>query len=136
MTSHARLLLAAVVAFCAALAFACSDDEGDANGDGTPATDAGTSRPTTDGSADVTPGSFEEARDDLVARLEDYSATIGSLPDDVLADLLADCEALAQRSGDAESALEICDEIEQAANTGDPGLVDRAIDGLSELEGG
>jgi hypothetical protein len=134
MTGIARLLLAVALASCAVLAFACGDDGSD--DDETPAT-AGSPQPTaTGGSGNETPGSFEEARDDLVARLQDYSATIGSLPDDVLADLLADCEALAAQSDDEDAALEICDEIEQAANTGDPGLVDRAIDGLSELEGG
>jgi hypothetical protein len=134
MTGIARLLLIVALVSCAALTLACSDDGSDASE--TPAT-AGSPQPTaTGGSGNETPGSFEEARDDLVARLEDYSATIGSLPDDVLADLLADCEAVAQQSDDEEAALGICDNIERAASTGDPGLVDRAIDELADLEGG
>jgi hypothetical protein len=133
MHAAGRAVLVGAVAVGGALSFACG---GNGAGDGaTPpaATATGNGAPTRPPTGQ-TPGSFEQARQSLIARLQDYSATIGALPDDLLAELLAQCDALAQASDDAAGAQEICADIERAARVGDPGLVDRAIDRLGQLQ--
>ena len=115
-----RLLLLAIplLALTAAIAAACGGGNDSPN-------------PTENG-ATGTAGPFEAARDALVEDLVNYRVTIGDVPPDVGARLLADCEQL-ETFADTNRVEDICTAIEQAMESADPGLIDRVLTELAEL---
>ncbi len=115
-----RLLLLAIplLALTAAIAAACGGGNDSPNPTGNGATG--------------TAGPFEAARDALVEDLVNYRVTIGDVPPDVGARLLADCEQL-ETFADTNRVEDICTAIEQAMESADPGLIDRVLTELAEL---
>ena len=115
-----RLLLLAIplLALTAAAAAACG---------------GGNDSPTPPGNgATGTAGPFEAVRGALVEDLVNYRVTIGDVPPDVGARLLADCEQL-ETFADSDRVEDICTAIEQAMANADPGLIDLVLDELAEL---
>ena len=93
----------------------------------------GTDSPNPTGNgATGTAGPFEAARDALVQDLVNYRVTIGDVPPDVGASLLAECEQL-ETFADGDRVEDICTAIEQAMANADPGLIDRVLTELAEL---
>ena len=82
--------------------------------------------------ATETAGPFHAARDALVEDLENIGSTIGDVPTDVGARLLADCEQL-ETFVDRDRIEGICEAIQQAMANADPGLIDRVLGELAEL---
>ncbi len=117
---NSRLLLLAIplLLLAAGLAIACGGGNDSPN-------------PTENG-ATGTAGPFEAARDALVEDLVNYRVTIGDVPPDVGASLLADCEQL-ETFAASDRVEDICTAIEQAMANADPGLIDRVLAELAEL---
>jgi hypothetical protein len=86
----------------------------------------------TDG-AESTPTEFEMMRDELSDQLDAIGANIGAVPDDVRDQMLASCHELEQFV-DGERVGELCDAIQRAIETDDPGLVDLIVKQFAELE--
>jgi hypothetical protein len=144
-----RLVLpAVVVALVATLALACSNGDGDGTNGGetpdgstTPGSTATT--PVLDGTAvptfpvdpgEPTPRDLDGARERLSTQLDAIGANIGAVPDDIRGQLLDRCEVLKQFADDGDVEA-ICQTIEQAIETNDPGLIDRVLSQLADLEG-
>ena len=79
-----------------------------------------------------TAGPFEATRDALVEDLVNYRVTIGDVPADIGARLLADCEQL-ETFADSDRVEDICTAIEQAMANADPDLIDRVLAELAAL---
>ena len=144
------LLLALVVAAAAACG---GDDDGDGTRDGQTLTDGRTPGATDvidDGSenggptptspvqtvesgGNATPASLPELRGELSNRLDGIGVNIGAVPDDVREQLLASCRQL-ERFVERERVDQICQTIEDAIEQGDPGLLDRAVQQIEELQ--
>lgn len=131
-----KLATLVVLMLVAASALACGDDDGNSP-----------SRPTTNGTQPANgeqgsptnadgepPTAFEEARGDFAASLEAIGSNIGAVPEDVRADLLDRCNALAEYA-DGDDVESICSAVERAMDSGDFGLVDLVLEQLRELEG-
>lgn len=130
---------ATLLTLAAALAIACSDAGGSTNGgetpdgNGTPVTDGTPGVPTfpSDG-GEPTPHNFAEARDRLTSQLDAIGANIGAVPDDIREQLLERCRALKDFAND-DDVEAICQTVEVAIDTNDPGLVDRVLQQLDQL---
>lgn len=132
---RAGIAVAAALFLVAALAFAC----GDGNGPPSPADEAtqpanGETESTPDGNGGP-PSLFDEIRDDFAGRLTAIGANIGFVPDDVRADLLDRCHALAEHASE-DAVQRVCSGVERAMDTGDFGLIDLVLEQLEALEGG
>ena len=68
----------------------------------------------------------------MVEDLVNYRVTIGDVPADIGARLLADCEQL-ETFADKNRVEDICTAIEQAMANADPGLIDRVLAELAAL---
>jgi hypothetical protein len=118
------VLVAAVL--LAALAAACGGD-GDGAGNGTP--DGGTVLPT----EEQTPVSFGELHTMLLQRLGSLRANIGSVPPDIRDEVLGWCRRLDEFIGEDE-ADEICEAVQRAIESADPGLIDRVLERIEGLQ--
>ena len=131
-------LLTTLLAIAGALAVACGGDGGGngnetPDGDATPNAGATSSPPPLDGGGESTPRSFAEARDRLSGQLQAIGANIGAVPDDIQEQILERCRALAEFA-DSDAVEGICQAIDRAIESNDPGLIDRVLDQLAELE--
>lgn len=68
----------------------------------------------------------------LSNQLEAIGANIGSVPDDIAAQLIGRCETLAEFA-DPDEVSSICRAIQQAIDTNDPGLIDSVLRRLAGL---
>ncbi len=127
----------AIIALIAALVAACGGGDGNSGANGGPATatpPTGIGSPTFSSDGGVTtPTSFEEARDGLAAQLDAIGANIGAVPDDVREQILSLCRALGDFA-DRDEVDEVCQAIERAIDTDDPGLIDLVLNQLARLE--
>jgi len=78
--------------------------------------------------------SFEQLRDGLRTRLEGIGVNIGSVPDDVLSQILNQCHELGQFA-DQQRVNDLCDVIKRARDTNDVGLIDQIVTQLGQLQG-
>ena len=101
-------------------------------GDGEDGSKTEVPRPT---NAQGTPLSFEQARDALVQQLDGIGVNIGSMPDDVAAHLVAECQLLTSYAKPA-TVTQICNGIQQARDRADPGLLDIVVSSLRALKAG
>ena len=128
-----------LLAIAGALAVACGGDgDGGANGNATPGVNAtpgasATASPPPIDGGEATPRSFAEARDRLSGQLQAIGANIGAVPDDIQEQILERCRAL-EEFADTDAVEGICQAIDQAIESNDPGLIDRVLDQLAELE--
>ena len=76
---------------------------------------------------------FEELRDSLTSRLDSVGPNIGSMPDDVLNQILNNCHEL-EKFVDEGSINNLCDAIKRARDTNDPGLIDQIVTQLGQLQ--
>jgi hypothetical protein len=141
-------VLISLLALACVLALACSDGDGGANGGETPNdTPSNGTAPLVDGTgtadpvptfpgdpAEPTPRNLGEARERLTDQLDAIGANIGAVPDDIRQQLLERCEALAEFA-DRDDVESICQAIAAAIDTNDPGLIDRVLGQLADLEG-
>ena len=123
---HRAIALLAAALLVATLAAACGD--GGSNG----TTPSGTASPS-DGTS-TNPGDFERARDAFAQQLGAIGANIGAVPDDVRAQLLGQCRALGDFADPGEVG-QLCDEVQRAMDTSDPGLIDLVLNQLAQLQG-
>ena len=79
-----------------------------------------------------TAAALETARAGLRSDLENYGANIGSLPDDIRADLLASCWELQSYAAD-DAVDDICSAVERAIDNADPGLIALILNELNAL---
>ena len=139
-------LLATLVALAATLALACNSGDGGTDGGETPeasATPNGSTTPVADGTPAVptfpidagepTPRDLDTARDRLSTQLDEIGVNIGAVPDDIRDQLLDRCTVLKDFADDGDVDA-ICQTISQAIDTNDPGLIDRVLGQLTELE--
>ena len=125
-----RLLLLAIpmLLLAAGLAAAC----GGGNDSPNPTDNGATGNRPTENGPTGTAGPFETALGALVEDLSKFRVTIGDVPPDVGAHLLADCEGL-ETFVDRDRIEGICEAIQQAMANADPGLIDRVLAELAEL---
>jgi hypothetical protein len=76
--------------------------------------------------------SFEQLRDALRNRLTGVGVNIGSVPDDVLTQILNQCHGL-DKLADQNRVNDLCDAIRRARDTNDVGLVDQIVTQLGQL---
>ncbi len=126
----ALLLLAAAVA-CGGSGDTAGTDGADGDPPGQPGQTASplvTLIPTED-----PPTTFEELRGDLLARLDAIGVNIGVVPDDIGEQLVSSCLEL-EAFAVGEPVAEICANIGDAIERGDPGLIDLVMERLADLE--
>jgi hypothetical protein len=77
---------------------------------------------------------FAQLRDSLGTRLGDIGVNIGSVPDDVLNQILNQCHELG-KFADQTRVNDLCDAIRRARDTNDVGLIDQIVTQLGQLQG-
>jgi hypothetical protein len=121
-----RGVATALLLAVAAAAMAC----GGGSGDGGNSTTATTTTATT---TTTTTGTFAQLRDALRTRLEGIGVNIGSVPDDVLRQILNQCHEL-DEFADQSRVTDLCDAIRRARDTNDAGLIDQIVTQLGQLK--
>ncbi len=76
---------------------------------------------------------FEQLRDALRTRLDAVGVNIGSVPEDVLSQILNQCQELGQFA-DQQRVNDLCDAIKRARDTNDTGLIDQIVTQLGQLQ--
>ena len=109
------VIAAAILLVITALAVACGGGSGGDSSNATKATD------------------FEQLRASLTNRLDSVGPNIGSMPDDVLDQILNNCHEL-EKFVDEGSINNLCDAIKRARDTNDPGLIDQIVAQLAQLQ--
>lgn len=130
-----RTALAVLLFAAAALALSCSSGSG-ANGNPTAAVTPGQTGLPSPGPGDgkeSTPTSLAQARGRLSSQLQAIGANIGSVPQDIEQQILDRCQALEQFAN-PDTVRPICQAIQQAIATDDPGLIDGVLRSLSQLK--
>lgn len=126
--------LSLLVALAAMVMLSCNGGGETPDGSTTPPTDGTPAVPTIPvDPGEATPTGLAEARERLTGQLDAIGANIGAVPDDIREQLLERCEVLKQFADDGD-VEPICQTIDQAIDTNDPGLIDRVLDQLAGLE--
>jgi hypothetical protein len=86
-----------------------------------------------DASNATSTANFEQLRDSLTRQLDSVGPNIGSMPDDVLNQILNNCHELEQFV-DEGSINNLCEAIRRARDTDDPGLIDQIVAQLAQLQ--
>ena len=86
-----------------------------------------------DASNATSTANFEQLRDSLSSRLDSIGPNIGSMPDDVLNQILNNCHEL-ETFVEEGSINNLCDAIRRARDTDDPGLIDQIVAQLAQLQ--
>jgi hypothetical protein len=85
------------------------------------------------GATATTTSDFTQLRDSLRTRLEGIGVNIGSVPDDVLNQILDQCHEL-ENFADQKRVNDLCDAIKRARDTNDVGLIDQIVTQLGQLQ--
>ncbi len=93
----------------------------------------GNSATATTTTATTTTGPFAQLRDTLRSRLNGIGVNIGSVPDDILNQILNQCHEL-ERFVDQNRVTDLCDAIKRARDTNDVGLIDQIVTQLGQLK--
>jgi hypothetical protein len=120
-----RVAAVALLAAVAVLAMACGGGNG-----GNSATATTT---TTATAATTATGPFAQLRDALRNRLNGIGVNIGSVPDDILNQILNQCHGL-EEFADQNRVTDLCDAIRRARDTNDVGLIDQIVTQLGQLK--
>jgi hypothetical protein len=83
--------------------------------------------------ASTATGPFAQLRDALRNRLNGIGINIGSVPDDILNQILNQCHELA-KFADQNRVTDLCTAIRRARDTNDVGLIDQILTQLAQLK--
>ena len=86
-----------------------------------------------DASNATSTANFEQLRASLSSRLDSVGPNIGSMPDDVLNQILNNCHEL-EKVVNEGSINNLCDAIKRARDTNDPGLIDQIVAQIAQLQ--
>ena len=86
-----------------------------------------------DASNATSTANFEQLRASLSSRLDSVGPNIGSMPDDVLNQILNNCHEL-EKFANEGSINNLCDAIKRARDTNDPGLIDQIVAQIAQLQ--
>jgi hypothetical protein len=139
---HSRLTVPALlVALTVPLAFGCGGEDNGDGGEPTATSIGGT--PVGNGTIVVptlpadpgepTPRNLDEAVERLSEQIDAIGANIGAVPDDIRDQLVERCLTIGAFA-DEDDVEAICQQIEVAIDTNDPGLIDSVLSQLTALE--
>jgi hypothetical protein len=117
--------IAVLLVALAVIAMACGGGNGDGGNSATATTKTTTATST---------GTFAQLRDSLRTRLGGIGVNIGSVPDDILNQVLNQCHEL-EKFADQKRVNDLCDAIRRARDTNDVGLIGQIVTQLGQLQG-